>query len=188
MHTRLDPPARVCNLSRMKLAKQSAWPFFLVPFVVLADQLSKWLVLEEPRLNALNCLDRMEYCGQVVLPGPLDFTMTWNRGMSYGLFQSDGIGRWILAAVMLIIALGFLAWLFKAEGRWLKFALALVIGGAFGNLIDRVRFGAVVDFIDANGLFFPWIFNVADAAISVGAVLLFIDQFLLSRPKQATSS
>ena len=171
----------------MKLATQSAWPFFLVPLVVLADQLSKWSVLNEPRLNALKCLDGMEYCGKIVVPGPLDLTMTWNRGMSYGLFQSDGIGRWILAAVMLSIAIGFLVWLLKAEGRWLKFALALVIGGAFGNLIDRVRFGAVVDFIDANGLLFPLIFNVADAAISVGAVLLFVDQFLLSRPKQANS-
>ena len=108
--------------------------------------------------------------------------------MSYGLFQSEGIGRWILAAIMLAIALGFLVWLIRAEGRWLKLALALVIGGAFGNLIDRVRFGAVVDFIDANGLYFPWVFNVADAAISVGAVLLFVDQFLLSRPKPASTS
>jgi signal peptidase II len=144
-------------------------------------------VLDEPRFNALGCLDGVELCGRIVLPGPLDFTMLWNRGMSYGLFQSEGIGRWILAAIMLAIAVGFLVWLVRAEGRWLKLALALVIGGAFGNLIDRVRFGAVVDFIDANGLYFPWVFNVADAAISVGAVLLFVDQFLLSRPKQATS-
>ena len=171
----------------MKFTLSSAWPFFLVPFVVLLDQWTKWRVLEEPRFNALGCLDGVEMCGRIVLPGPLDFTMLWNRGMSYGLFQSEGIGRWILAAIMLAIAIGFLVWLVRAEGRWLKLALALVIGGAFGNLIDRVRFGAVVDFIDANGLYFPWVFNVADAAISVGAVLLFVDQFLLSRPKQATS-
>ena len=167
----------------MKLAMQTVWPYLLVPVVVLADQVTKWLVLAEPRLSAMACFADSQMCGRVVLPGPLDFTMTWNRGMSYGLFQSDGIGRWILAGVMLAIALGFLVWLRRAEGRWLKLALALVIGGAFGNLIDRVRFGAVVDFIDANGLFFPWIFNIADAAISVGAVLLFVDQFLLSRPK-----
>jgi len=171
----------------MKLATQSAWPFFLVPVVVLVDQITKWLVLAEERFNAAGCLDRMADCGRIPLPGPLDFTMTWNRGMSYGLFQSEGVGRWILAGIMLAIATGFLVWLIRAEGRWLKLALALVIGGAFGNLIDRVRFGAVVDFIDANGLFFPWVFNVADAAISVGAVLLFVDQFLLSRPKQANS-
>ncbi len=171
----------------MKLALSSAWPFYLVPVVVLLDQWTKWLVIAEPRFNALGCLDRMEPCGQIVLPGPLDLTMLWNRGMSYGLFQSEGIGRWILAAIMLAIAVGFFVWLLRAEGRWLRLALALVIGGAFGNLIDRVRFGAVVDFIDANGLYFPWVFNVADAAISVGAVLLFVDQFLLSRPKQASS-
>ncbi|MBK8198706.1 MAG: signal peptidase II [Acidobacteria bacterium] len=171
----------------MKLSIQSAWPYILVPFVVLADQVSKWLVLAEPRFNSSACFADPQMCGRIPLSGPLDFTMTWNRGMSYGLFQSDGIGRWILAAVMLAIAIGFLVWLLRAEGRWLRLALALVIGGAFGNLIDRVRFGAVVDFIDANGLFFPWIFNIADAAISVGAVLLFVDQFLLSRPKQANS-
>ncbi|MFN3609296.1 MAG: signal peptidase II, partial [Hyphomonas sp.] len=65
-----------------------------------------------------------------------------------------------------------------------------VVGGAIGNLIDRVRFGAVVDFVDVNELtfgYFPWVFNVADAAITIGALLLFVDQFLLSRPKQANS-
>lgn len=171
----------------MKLATQTAWPFFLVPLVVALDQWSKWMVLAEPRFNAQGCFADSQMCGRIPLPGPLDFTMLWNRGMSYGLFQSDGIGRWILAGIMLAIAVGFLVWLLRAEGRWLKLALALVIGGAFGNLIDRVRFGAVVDFIDANGLYFPWVFNIADAAISVGAVLLFVDQFLLSRPKQANS-
>ena len=172
----------------MKLASPSAWPFFLVPVVVLLDQWSKWLVLQEPRFNALACLPDKSLCGRIVVPGPIDLTMLWNRGMSFGLFQSDGLMRWVMAGIMATIAIGFLVWLLRAEGRWLRLALALVIGGAFGNLIDRVRFGAVVDFIDANGLYFPWVFNVADAAISVGAVLLFIDQFLLSRPKQATSS
>ncbi|MEQ9506808.1 MAG: signal peptidase II [Hyphomonas sp.] len=171
----------------MKLTLSSVWPYLLVPVVVLLDQWSKLMVLAEPRLNAQACFADGRMCGHIPLPGPIDFTMTWNRGMSYGLFQSDGIGRWILAAVMLAIATGFFVWLLRAEGRWLRLALALVIGGAFGNLIDRVWYGAVVDFIDANGLMFPWIFNIADAAISVGAVILFVDQFLLSRPKQANS-
>ena len=59
--------------------------------------------------------------------------------------------------------------------------LSLVIGGAVGNLVDRARFGAVVDFLDFSGLYFPWIFNVADAAISVGAAFLLLDQLLASR-------
>jgi signal peptidase II len=98
--------------------------------------------------------------------------------------------RWVLAGVMAVIAIGFFFWLLRAEGRWLKASLALVVGGAIGNLIDRVRFGAVVDFVDVNELtfgYFPWVFNVADAAITIGAILLFVDQFLLSRPKQANS-
>lgn len=173
----------------MKFTPGHIWTLTLIPLVVLADQLSKWLVLSEPKFNALGCLENAYGCGQITLPGPIDLTMLWNRGMSYGLFQSDGIGRWLLAIIMLVIAIGFLYWLVRYAERWqLRLALALVVGGAFGNLIDRVRFGAVVDFINANGLYFPWVFNVADAAISVGAVLLFIDQFLLSDRKQAKNS
>lgn len=169
---------------------QKTWPFGVIPLIVVLDQLSKGWILGEPKLNGLSCLDRTVACGQIELPGPVNLTMLWNRGMSYGLFQSEGAMRWILAAIMAAIAIAFLVWLLRAEGRWLKLALALVVGGAIGNLIDRVRFGAVVDFIDVNELtfgYFPWIFNVADAAISVGAVLLLIDQLLLSRPKQANS-
>ena len=169
----------------MKFNTANIWALTLVPVVILADQVTKWLILSEPRFNALACLDLPKTCGTIPMPGPIDFSMLWNRGMSYGFLQSEGIMRWVLSAVMLVIALGFLVWLMRAEGRLLKLALALVVGGAFGNLIDRVRFGAVVDFINANDLFFPWVFNVADAAISVGAVLLFVDQFLLSGRKQA---
>jgi signal peptidase II len=60
----------------------------------------------------------------------------------------------------------------------------MVVGGAIGNVIDRVRFGAVVDFLNFSDIYFVWVFNVADAAISVGAVLLFVDQFLMSRQEK----
>lgn len=177
----------------MKISPQTAWPYAVIPLIVLIDQLTKWLVLAEPSFNALACLNdpaNVNTCGRIVLPGPVDLTMLWNRGMSYGLLQSEGAMRWVLSAAMFVIACGFLYWLTKAQGRWLRLSLALVVGGAIGNLIDRVRFGAVVDFIDVNELtfgWFPWIFNVADSAITVGAVLLFVDQFLLSRQKQANS-
>ena len=170
----------------MKLKLANLWAPALIPVFLLADQWSKWLILKDPRFNALACLDNPYQCGHVPLPGPIDLTMLWNRGMSYGMFQSEGIGRWLLALVMLVIAHGFLYWLVRHASNWLlKLSLAMVVGGAFGNLIDRVRFGAVVDFINASDLYFPWVFNVADAAISVGAVLLFVDQFLLSGRKQA---
>ena len=90
------------------------------------------------------------------------------------------------------IAIGFSVWLYRASRRFTGLALALVIGGAFGNVIDRFRFGAVVDFLDFSGIFrpyfFKYVFNVADAAISVGAVLLFVDQFLMSRQEKAAGA
>jgi signal peptidase II len=171
----------------MQMKPAQVWPLAIIPVTLIADQVSKWMVLSNERFRAMECFHDKYACGAIELPGPINLSMVWNRGMSYGMFQSDGIGRWVLAGIMLAIALGFLRWLLVAEGRLLKLSLALVIGGAFGNLVDRVRFGAVVDFINAGALHFPWVFNVADAAISVGAVLLFADQFLLSGKKQAKS-
>jgi signal peptidase II len=120
-------------------------------------------------------------CGKIELSPIFDLTMTWNRGVSFGAFQADGLARWGLFVVIGAIAVGFSIWLFRAE-RWLTaLALAMVVGGAVGNLIDRARFGAVVDFLDFSGLYFPWIFNVADASISVGAAVLLLDQVLAGR-------
>ena len=159
--------------------------FLLIPIIVVLDQWSKWLILSEPKFNALACLDRTQRCGQVEVLPFFDLTMVWNRGISFGIGQSEGIMRWVLVLLTTAIAIGFTVWLINAARRFTGIALALVIGGAFGNVIDRVRFGAVVDFFDFSGLippyFFNYVFNVADAAISVGAVLLFVDQFLMSR-------
>mgnify|MGYP005990324297 FL=1 len=173
------------------VSRRWVW-FAVIALVVIADQLSKWVILQTPSLNAINCLDPMIRCGQIEISSVFDLSMLWNRGISFGTLQSDGFMRWILVAVTSAIALGFGYWLLQAK-RWLTaLSLTLVIGGAIGNLIDRVRFGAVVDFLDFSGPWFgamigkypvgfPWVFNIADAAITVGAVLLFLDQFLMSR-------
>ena len=166
--------------------------FFLIPVIVILDQWSKWLILNEPKFNALGCLDRSQLCGQIEVLPFFDLTMVWNRGISFGIGQSEGVMRWLLVILTTAIAIGFTAWLLTAMRRFTGLALALVIGGAFGNVIDRVRFGAVVDFLDFSGLmrpyFFNYVFNVADAAISVGAVLLFVDQFLMSRHEKAAAA
>lgn len=158
----------------------------VIPFVVIVDQWTKYLVLTEPRFNALGCLDRLEACGKIEISALFDLTMLWNRGMSFGALQSEGIMRWVLVVVTVSIAVGFAVWLAGAGRRLTAFALASVIGGAIGNVIDRVRFGAVVDFFDFSGLYFPYVFNVADAAITVGAALLFLDQFILSRSQSGS--
>ncbi|MEL6692616.1 MAG: signal peptidase II [Pseudomonadota bacterium] len=166
--------------------------FFTIPIIVILDQWSKWLILSEPKFNALGCLDRTQRCGQIEVTSFFDLTMVWNRGISFGIGQSEGLMRWFLVLMTTAIAIGFTVWLFQATRRFTGIALALVIGGAFGNVIDRVRFGAVVDFLDFSGIlrpyFFNYVFNVADAAISVGAVLLFADQFLMSREEKAAGA
>lgn len=157
----------------------------IIPIVVIADQWTKFLVLGEPRFNALGCLDGTQRCGKIEISSIFDLTMLWNRGMSFGALQSEGLMRWVLVAVTVAIAIGFAVWLAGATRRLTALALASVIGGAIGNVIDRVRFGAVVDFFDFSGLYFPYVFNVADAAITVGAALLFLDQFILSRSERS---
>ena len=156
----------------------------LIPISILIDQWTKYLVLSEPKFNALGCLDRLEACGKIEVSPIADLTMVWNRGISFGLAQSEGIMRWILFTVTLIIAIGFTVWLFRATRRLTGLALALVVSGAIGNMIDRVRFGAVVDFIDFSDVWFKYVFNVADSAVTVGAILLFLDQFLLAQDEK----
>ena len=166
--------------------------FFLIPIIVVLDQWLKWLILNEPVFNALGCLDQTQRCGRIDVLPFFDLTMVWNRGISFGIGQSEGVMRWVLVVLTTAIAIGFTVWLISATRRFTGIALALVIGGAFGNVIDRVRFGAVVDFFDFSGLFRPYffnyVFNVADAAISVGAVLLFVDQFLMSREEKTAGA
>jgi len=157
----------------------------LIAVVVAVDQYTKYLVLSEPRFNAIPCLERTGPCGHIELSSVFDLSMVWNRGVSYGAFQSEGIMRWLLVILTMAIAAGFSVWLWRAARRWTAIALAMVVAGAVGNVIDRIRFGAVVDFLNFSDIYFIWVFNIADAAITVGAILLFVDQFLMSKQEKA---
>lgn len=140
--------------------------FALAAFILAADQASKFWVLEVLRLPSIGSIELLPF---------FNLTMVWNRGVSFGLLAADSeIGRWGLVILSGVISLVFAAWLLKVA-RWSTvLALGLVIGGAIGNMIDRIRFGAVADFFDF-GRIFPWVFNVADSAITIGAILLAID-------------
>ena len=142
--------------------------------VVVLDQLSKWWVL-----NAIHLAD---HSPTRVLPF-FQLTMVWNPGVSFGLLRADtGIGRWLLVifALAIVIALGL--WARRATRPLAGVALGLILGGALGNnLIDRVRFGAVADFLDFHALYFPWVFNIADSGITIGVALLLLDSFLHSK-------
>lgn len=112
----------------------------------------------------------------VPVAGPVNLTMVWNQGVSFGLFRGEADWvRWALAAFSLGVAIALGVWSRRVERPMLGAAIGLVMGGAVGNLIDRVRLGAVADFLDFQALHFPWVFNIADSAITVGVVLLLLD-------------
>jgi lipoprotein signal peptidase len=146
--------------------------------VLIADQNTKWWILNGLRLPEV---------GQIPLfeagPFGLDLTMVWNRGVTFGLLSGDGTWNHVLLAVMAVAIAAFLVrWMARAENRLTAIALGAVVGGAIGNVIDRIRFGAVVDFVDAHAWGWHWyVFNVADAAIVCGVVALVADA--LFRPK-----
>ena len=142
--------------------------------VLVADQASKWWVLEVLRLPDLGTVE--------VLP-VLNLTMVWNQGVTFGLFHQTGAaGPWILTAVALAVVAALGVWLWRAETRLVAFSLGAIAGGAVGNVIDRLRFGAVVDFLHAHAGGWSWyVFNVADAAIVCGVVALVLDGLIPSR-------
>ena len=147
--------------------------FAIAAVVFILDQLSKWLVIGP--------LDLQQVRQIYILP---IFNLTWteNYGISLGLFQaSSATGQWILVAVTAAIAAGVAWWIGREEEKWDQVALGMVLGGALGNILDRVRFGYVVDFADLHfGAFRPFlVFNVADAAISIGVVILLLRAFLV---------
>ena len=163
--------------SSVKVTRFGALAYGLAALAVVLDQLVKsWFL-------GLGLVPG----GSTPLIGPLHLTMVWNQGVSFGLFNANhDLTRWALTVFSLGVA-GALAWWARNAVRPLiGLGLGLVMGGAVGNAIDRVRFGAVVDFFDVTRIgFFPWVFNVADSAITVGVILLLAESLLA--PKRAAT-
>lgn len=148
-------------------ARRGSW-LVLVVFIVLIDQITKLL-----------CDAGLDYAVPVtVMPG-LDLLLVYNTGAAFS-FLSDAGGwqRWVLAGISVVVSLLVLQWLVRVPSRQALqgFALAFILGGALGNLIDRVYLGYVIDFISVNAGDWRFAtFNLADAAISTGAALLLLD-------------
>jgi signal peptidase II len=117
----------------------------------------------------------------------IDLTVVWNRGISYGLFQQESeAGRWFLTIFKLSAAVFLTFWLKNAVNRRELLGIALIIGGAIGNAIDRILHGAVFDFLHFHVGTFSWyVFNVADAAIVVGVILMLVAQWRMVPPPSA---
>ncbi|MCO6059504.1 signal peptidase II [Pseudomonas sp. MOB-449] len=153
---------------------------WLTALVFVLDQASKWFFETE-----LNLYEQI-----VVIPDYFSWTLAYNTGAAFSfLADSSGWQRWFFAAIALVVSGVLVVWLkrLKPEETWLAIALALVLGGALGNLYDRVVLGHVVDFILVhwqNVHRFP-AFNIADSAITVGAVMLALDMFKAKKSGEA---
>jgi len=162
----------------MRLKLVGSWSRYggLIALAVLAiDQASKVAVL-----NLIDFGDN----GIVYIAPFLDFVRAWNTGISYGMFSQGVDGWWLLGGLKIIAAVLFWLWLARVERRIEAAALGLLIGGAIGNAIDRVAYGAVFDFVSLHAFGYNWyIFNLSDVAIVAGVALLLYDSFRGSAAK-----
>jgi signal peptidase II len=143
------------------------WGALAAGLVVILDQLSKWVILTQV----------MDPPVAITVLPILDLVLAWNRGVSFSMFSSDGAHAPYLLAGFAVLVAGILGiWLSRVKAPLPAVGLGLVIGGALGNVIDRLRFGAVVDFLYFHYAGWGWpAFNLADSAITVGVGLLLLD-------------
>jgi signal peptidase II len=161
-----------------RVRRNRAVGFGVAAFVFAVDQAAKYVVTVPLQLRDRQTLELLPF---------FDLRWTENRGVSMGFLTADSeTTRWLLVGLTAAIALFVAAWMWREKRRDDTVGLALVLGGAIGNILDRVRFGYVVDFLDLHfGTVRPFlVFNVADAAITIGVLLLLV-RALLMRDKGA---
>ncbi|MBI06049.1 MAG: signal peptidase II [Rhodospirillaceae bacterium] len=139
----------------------------VIGLVLILDQISK-LIAYDALWNPLRRVELLSF---------LDLVPVENSGISFGLFQGDDkTGVWLITGVALAVSAGLGIWLIRVDRRWPTLALSLIIGGALGNVIDRLRLGWVIDFIDFHVNTWHWpAFNIADTVIVIGVAMLLID-------------
>jgi len=162
--------------------------------ILVLDQLSKWWVMEHvfrPEMGGtplsliewiMNAPNPLQYISIPIMPY-FNLTMVWNRGVSFGMMQDMGI--WPLTVLALAISAFLTVWIFRSTSKFESIALGMIIGGAIGNVVDRLRFGGVADFLDIYVGTYHWpSFNIADSAITIGVVLLLIQGMIMSDNKE----
>lgn len=144
--------------------------------VIVLDQLSKFLMLTFV-LNEQSVI--------IIMPF-FNLVHAWNTGVSFSLFNNGGfIGTLLLCLIVIVIVAILLRWLYKEKTKLIQIALGMIIGGAVGNLIDRIRFGAVFDFLDFYIDAYHWpAFNLADSCICIGAVMIILHSMIYPTKKQ----
>ncbi len=142
--------------------------------VIILDQATKWWVVTI-FMNPPRVVDVWPFFSVV---------MVWNRGVTFGFLDETPFwGQWAFVGLALAIVAVLLLWLRRVETKWRAAAIGLIIGGALGNVIDRVNYGAVADFLDFHVTGYHWpAFNIADSAITLGVAIMFFDA--LFKPKE----
>ncbi|HVE20779.1 MAG TPA: signal peptidase II [Acidocella sp.] len=145
--------------------------------VLVADQATKYWVLHGLHLQDGSRL--------AVLP-VVNFVLVWNHGITFGMFAGAG-AKVLLATIASAVIIALCVWLWRSRNWPTVLAIGAITGGAIGNVADRLRYGAVVDFIQAHiaGIYFPWVFNVGDSAICCGVAVLMLESLLRRSPVAA---
>lgn len=145
----------------------------------LLDRASKWLLLDYWPVPI----------GGVEVTPFLNLVMAWNRGVSFGLLDRDWPGLpWLLSGLAVAIIVALIVWLHRVESRRPAAAIGLIVGGAVSNVLDRLLFGAVADFLDFHVAGFHWpAFNVADTCIVAGVAILLLDALFAGRESAKNS-
>jgi len=151
--------------------------------VILLDQASKWAIVEHVMRPEGVVGTPFWSPYRIELAPVLNVVMAWNRGVSFGIGNgAEPLDPLVLSGLSVLIVAGLVVWLRRASSALVRFSVGLIIGGALGNVVDRLRFGAVADFIDVHLAGHHWpAFNLADSAITIGAVMLVVDS-LFRRP------
>ncbi len=157
-----------------KIQKYRLQAIMLASIIFIADQMVKSALIGPLQLKSRGVIHIISF-----------FDLRWaeNRGVSMGFLSAETeVQRWLLVGLTALIAIGVLVWIFKETLRSDMLALSLVLGGALGNIVDRAKYGYVVDYADLHfGEFRPFfIFNLADAAISIGVVILLLRAFFVN--------
>jgi signal peptidase II len=152
--------------------------------VFVIDQISKWAI--QAYVFPPRCVqppNSQPDCSEALLPF-FDLSLVYNKGVTFGLFE--GQQAYVLSAIALAVTVILVFWLRKAETRMLALALGSVIGGAVGNVVDRLRLEAVVDFLDFHIAGYHWpAFNIADCGVVIGVGFIVIDGLIAGRGKKA---
>ena len=147
--------------------------FFLVLIIFCLDRITKNFVISQSKINLSNDLFLSNY---------LNISLMWNEGIAFGLFAFDESFFYNFITILIIMVIIIVFFMILKNKGYKKYSLILILGGALGNLYDRIFFGAVPDFIDFHIGDFHWfVFNVADIFISIGVIIMILSEFMVTK-------